>query len=609
MNCILDLHRQNSAHDADGLSSGLISQLNDIIAERRLIPLFQPIIDLQSGTVVGYEGFTRGPSDSPLHPSARLFSIAKRQGLECVLETAACSVLTERFSRLNLPGKLFLKLSAKSASRQSAESEYFWTALAANRLPLHRIVVEAMSGEFSDYADICALHDIVVEFRRNGLQIALSDLSEKSSSLILWLSSRPDFIKIDGNFVQYIDKIPLKIEFVRSLAKAAHEAGCSVVAEGIETHAELRAVSDMGIKFGQGYHIERPSPYPRNRIPAESIKELGRADKPGWRDAAAIGNALDSYNLLEYAPVVSGDTTNGTVYKIFEDNEEVEAIVVLENGKPAGLIVRHEMIDRYAKPYQPELYGRKPCALLMDKYPLIVDKHMPIHEVGHIVSNEHKRYLRNGFIITDSGYYLGYASGHNLMREITNLQIDAARYANPLTQLPGNIPIQERIGTSLSNGLRFAVCYCDLDYFKPYNDVYGFSKGDEIIRMVARILRNNVAADQDFVGHLGGDDFIVVFGSADWENRCRSVLEDFGKEVLNMFGPDDRERGGYIAENRKGEKEFHPLTTLSIGGLEVDPGAFDSCLELSRVAAETKKVAKTIPGNSFFVNRRKYSDK
>ncbi|GAO37823.1 diguanylate cyclase [Sulfuricella sp. T08] len=106
----------------------------------------------------------------------------------------------------------------------------------------------------------------------------------------------------------------------------------------------------------------------------------------------------------------------------------------------------------------------------------------------------------------------------------------------------------------------------------------------------------------DFLGHIGGDDFITLFCSPDWEERCRSGLEKFGTTVISFFSVSDNERGGYVMENRRGEKEFNALTSLSIGAVKVGPGVFSSHMEVSTVAAEAKKIS----GNSLYINLRSY---
>jgi GGDEF domain-containing protein len=193
----------------------------------------------------------------------------------------------------------------------------------------------------------------------------------------------------------------------------------------------------------------------------------------------------------------------------------------------------------------------------------------------------------------------------DLMREITHMQIQAARYANPLTQLPGNVAINEHLNKLLQSEDACVVAYCDLDHFKPFNDVYGYAKGDEIILLTARCLNDVIDTEIDFLGHIGGDDFVIIFRSPDWQARCQRALDCFGHEVMAFFSDSDITQGGYSTANRKDEMEFHALTSLSIGAVEALPRLYDSYLEVATVAAEVKKHAKAIKGNSLYVNQRK----
>jgi diguanylate cyclase (GGDEF)-like protein len=213
-------------------------------------------------------------------------------------------------------------------------------------------------------------------------------------------------------------------------------------------------------------------------------------------------------------------------------------------------------------------------------------------------------HLTLGYIITDRGHYHGMGSGHDLLREITQMQIAAARYANPLTHLPGNVPINEQIDQLLESGTPFCACYFDLDHFKPYNDVYGFRKGDEIIKLTSKLLLEEVHPELDFVGHIGGDDFIALFKSDDWEQRCHRLLEKFALAVTAHFEDEDVLRGGIEAEDRQGNRTFHPITSLSIGAVLVDPEKFHSHHEVAAATSSAKKQAKKILGNSLFLNRR-----
>ena len=129
-----------------------------------------------------------------------------------------------------------------------------------------------------------------------------------------------------------------------------------------------------------------------------------------------------------------------------------------------------------------------------------------------------------GIIIVDGGRYRGLGSGKDLVRTVTESRIEAARHANPLTLLPGNIPITQHIARLLSAGREFVACYGDLNHFKPFNDQYGYWRGDEMILLAARCITAQADPRRDFVGHVGGDDFVVLFQSDDWQRRCEATL-------------------------------------------------------------------------------------
>jgi len=196
---------------------------------------------------------------------------------------------------------------------------------------------------------------------------------------------------------------------------------------------------------------------------------------------------------------------------------------------------------------------------------------------------------------------------------ITEMQISAARYANPLTQLPGNVPINEHIDRMLAAGKGFVVAYLDVDNFKPYNDTYGYRRGDDVIQLLGRLICQSVNEGIDFVGHIGGDDFFVVFQSADWEARCWEIVDRFGKAMHPMVGASGHAGAGYMAENRKGELVFQALPTLSVGAVRVHPGDCDSHREVAAAVSVAKKEAKKAdknlpgkpPGGCVFVERRR----
>lgn len=182
------------------------------------------------------------------------------------------------------------------------------------------------------------------------------------------------------------------------------------------------------------------------------------------------------------------------------------------------------------------------------------------------------------------------------------------RRISPLTGLPGNVQIQAEMKKRLLNKERFAMFYFDLDNFKAYNDTYGFANGDEIIKFTARTIVDNIhniGMDNSFIGHIGGDDFVAITGAADYEKICRDIISDFDTYVLGYYNDEDVEKGYIEVANRRGIIEQFPLTSISIGVVEVTPGRFKNTLEIGEVGAQVKHQAKSIMGSTYIVNRRK----
>ena len=182
------------------------------------------------------------------------------------------------------------------------------------------------------------------------------------------------------------------------------------------------------------------------------------------------------------------------------------------------------------------------------------------------------------------------------------------RRVSPLTGLPGNVQIHAELKKRLFNKEDFGVLYLDLDNFKAYNDVYGFIKGDEIIKFTARTIVKNVHAIKNnncFVGHIGGDDFVAIVSRTNYDEVCQNIIKDFDSEILSYFTEEDRKRGYIEVANRRGILEDFPLTSISIGVVEVEKGRFNNILEIGEVGAQVKHVAKTTLGSSYAIDRRR----
>nr|WP_320131780.1 phosphodiesterase [uncultured Holophaga sp.] len=577
-------------------------ELQDILGRGRLQANFQPILNLKDGSIHGFEGLIRGPSDSVLQSPLNLFRTARRLGLAFRLEAACCRTLVKAAMENGLGQRLFLNVSADSLYRSLVRDLIHPRELEELGISPAQIVIELTEGQpFTDYV---AIREAVAALKGMGFRVALDDLGEGFSSLRLWSETGPDYVKIDKHFIYGASSDPVKLQFLKSLRDIARQTGAQVVAEGVELEADLVVVRDLELDFVQGYFTGRPHPSPLQTVSPEVLR-VCRERRKGFEDVSWISQSrVTAVKLLQEVPPESPDTPVGELSGRFTRSPELQTIPIVQNGLPVGLINRHLFMDTMARPFMRELYGKKGCESLMERNILVVDQGTGLHDLSRMMVESDPRHILHGFILTYQGRYMGMGSGHDLMREITQMQIHAARYANPLTGLPGNVPISERLEELIAQRVPFTVCYGDLDHFKPYNDVYGFRRGDEVIHWTGKLLERAADPGLDFVGHIGGDDFILICRSPDAQERCLRVVEDFEAGRSRFFDPAELAEGGYWSDDRQGCMVFHPLLSLSIGILPVTPGAYPGHHEISSAASSAKREAKRMPGSSLFVERR-----
>lgn len=221
-----------------------------------------------------------------------------------------------------------------------------------------------------------------------------------------------------------------------------------------------------------------------------------------------------------------------------------------------------------------------------------------------------KRHITN--VLKESiEYYITKPINKNILyytiKNITRLMY-VNRGVSPLTGLPGNVQIQAEIKKRLLNKTDFAVLYFDLDNFKAYNDYYGFLKGDEVLKFTGRTIWEACADTEEegnFIGHVGGDDFVAIMNTNKAEDACQDIIAAFDIGILKYFNKPEIEKGYIEITNRKGIIEEFPLVSLSIGVVNVESNQIKNMLEIGEIGAQVKHAAKAIMGSSYIINKRR----
>ncbi|MFT4190984.1 MAG: GGDEF domain-containing protein [Comamonas sp.] len=575
-----------------------------LLRQQQLSAVFQPLIYLQTGQTLGYEALIRGPLASSLHRPDALFAAAQRAGMNTLLEKACARQALETWcarqpAAREAHGLLFLNMSAHALIQTCHETPPSrWPAVLPKNLALSRLVIEITEHNRVD--DIQALQAVRQSLQDCGVRLALDDFGDGHTNLRLWHELKPDFLKIDKYFSRDIANAKEKQRLMRSIQEISQVLGSTLIAEGIETEQDWKILRDLGIAIGQGFFLGRPGPLPASTPSTPSVSRQNlhlttATEASAARPPRAVTPGILQQLELTSAPIVTPHTTHSDVATLFQNHPELHAVAVItQDGLPVGLINRRHFINQFAKLYFREVHGKKPCMVSANPSPRIVERSDRISDLLGILTSSDQRYLADGIIVVDQGRYVGLVTGEQLVRAVTEARIEAARHANPLTQLPGNIPINMHVQRLLGEGRPFMACYADLDHFKPFNDRYGYRRGDDMIRLLASLATAHCQPELDFVGHIGGDDFMLLMCSPDWEQRARAICTAFAQHAANEFDAATRAAGGFEAEDRNGQRQFFPCTTVSIGAVPIDPRQFRDAETVAEAAAAAKREAKRL---------------
>jgi diguanylate cyclase (GGDEF)-like protein len=548
--------------------------------------LFQPIVCSTKHEPHGYEALTRGPPGSPLHFPAALFAAATAQGRLLDLERACLASALRSFSALETDGKLFLNVLPQTLMQWRNLAAWLDAQLRRYQLDPHALVLELTEhGTEHEETELAAT---VAPLRALGCDIAIDDLGAGASGLRTWSEIRPEYVKLDRYFVAGIEQDAVRGEILRSLVEMGRATGSQLIAEGVENREQGAIVRDLGVDYVQGYLIGHPLAVPR--VETRDVETpLGPAS----------GTPADcAEHLARPVPPVSAVTPVAEVVERFRQQPGWTALAVVEAERPVGLIRRDELLILYSKPLHPEIYNRKPATSVMDRHAVRIDARARLEQVSRLVTGQTDSHQRQDFIITRNGGYLGLGRTIDLLRQITTQQLQAARQSNPLTGLPGNREIQAHLARLLGRRRPFVVCHLDLDHFKAFNDTYGYTRGDGVLLHVAQGISGTLRPRIDFVGHLGGDDFVFFLRSRDWPLRLAEMLQGLSASLASFHSGDHREAGSYDAVGRSGTRRTFPLLSVSIGAVavEAEPGATADWVD--ERLRRAKALAKSRSGNS-----------
>ncbi|HEY9577320.1 MAG TPA: GGDEF domain-containing protein, partial [Pseudobacillus sp.] len=257
-------------------------------------------------------------------------------------------------------------------------------------------------------------------------------------------------------------------------------------------------------------------------------------------------------DIAKEIPEIPLGTACEIVEELFNAEPGIQGIAVMDESIPVALMTRMNFYQKMGTRYGYNLYMKRPIELLANNEPLIVDFFMSITEVSKLAMERKEEELYDYILVNKDQRFYGAVSIKDLLMKVAEIQAELASYLNPLTRLPGNNIIKEQLHSAFDSGGAFSVLYIDLDRFKAYNDTYGFKKGDELLQETAAILSRHLDQKDDFLGHIGGDDYIVIFKRHDFEDYCKRVIISFEEMVTGFYSDVHLQQNFVYTENRSG---------------------------------------------------------
>lgn len=571
-------------------------QLQTILQNQSITPVYQPIVSLKDGSILSYETLSRITDSNCSLNIEQLFRVATEDKRLWELEKLCRKKSLQQFGQFQSDSKLFINVDGNIIHDPDLKSGYTLHLLQEYDIEPSNIIFEITEQNAVNVQTSDIFVKTLDHYRSQNFSIAIDDYGCGYSGLNRVCVFNPDYLKIDMQLIRDIDSDSMKKSAVSSTIQFCKDNGISVIAEGIETEAELNTLIQLGAEYGQGYFLGRPEPdlTPISPILVSKIKTYNE----NMNNVSVLGkiHALGTRQKTVYE-----DTPALSVYKTIKGTPSIEELFVLNHkNQVTGILTRQHVLESFGGLYGFNLSQKQSAAEIMEKYYLAVDAQCSIESVAETAMKRDIQHIYDAIAITKKGRYISTVTVKDLLLSTIQIQTKKASDANPLTGLPGNSRIQEKIRQIFAMDAPWSLVYFDLDNFKAYNDAYGFGNGDLMIEALANILKARITND-NFCGHVGGDDFILISQRYVMESECEQICKEFTLAIQSLYSSTDWEQGYIVSQNRAGETECFPIASLSIAivtNQNKQPASLD---DLFHLVANTKKLCKCKTGHSIVI--------
>ncbi|MGP4015688.1 GGDEF domain-containing protein [Saccharopolyspora sp. 5N708] len=552
------------------MSPGNIDSVLALVDEVRFA--FQPLINIKTGAIVAVEALAR-PAGAHVQD---LFREAARQRrlteLDVELAVAALNSAAEHESLL----PLHLNVFGGTVTHDIGRFDLVRKKLREIGRREQEVTLE-IGPPFAKLNRNQLLAG-VEKLRADGFQIALDGVGEGDVPLTLVADIGPAVVKLDRGVVAGLPDSSARVALVESVRHLCESTESQLVAEGVENERQLTALRHNGIRLVQGNLL---APAARRPPTASSVPGVAaEVTDPHVPSISTLASGPRVTEFLSPATMLPIDVTADKVRSVLADHPEISGVVLVdEQNRPQWTIDRNRFLLAVTGPYGHALHAKRPASRLADEPRVVNTATTAIEALNMVTRSDQYRMYDDAIVVDESGRCLGAVRAGDLIRGMAELKVEEAAALNPLTRLPGSDAIARDVARRIASGEIFAVSWLDIDGFKTVNDSAGFSAGDDLIRAIGRSLTDAAASLSSVqVGHVGGDDFLLVADLDDLVALAEMVLDP---------------------PRSAGELDV----SMSLATLVCTQSTVDSYDEVSRKLAPLKQRAKSLHGSSWVMSR------
>jgi EAL domain-containing protein (putative c-di-GMP-specific phosphodiesterase class I)/GGDEF domain-containing protein len=590
-----------------GPNGDSISEVERIIRNGRVDVHFQPIMDLRTGTVFGYEALTRPPADCKLSNVGELFSIADKAGLLRDLEIVTRRSIIKIIAEHDGPENFFMNVSPAVFGDEQFPVMLGEECQIVPAKIQRRIVLELT--ELSEHHSISQLAQQSERLRRDGYSIAIDDVGSGTSGLNRIMRMRPQWLKLDLELIRHVDQDPFKKNLLKFLVHFARLSHIGLVAEGIEDEDELQTLVELGISHGQGYLLGRPAPYgtPVDTVWQERLPEIRRqAESRNFSDPrdARLG---DLGSLL---PTCMADSPVAQIRELVKRLEQPRGIAMLSGRRLVGYVSASNLLD-------PNLDADPdtPIQELDENGWLVASPEMTVADgLRLILSRSDAEIAAPLLVVSDDVVRL--LPVRELLVSVSQVGSNANAHTASLTGLPDRVQVDSQLQHRIETVDQADVAFVDLRHFGEYNQAFGVRMGDEMLLHLAAQLvscfpgRAGVESDElgCFVGHVVDDQFVVISARRDFRAQLQKLIREIESAQHEFFTPEDIERGGFEVPGSDARPIVIPLSNVRVLLIERAFHRVADPREVYRIAGmlrvQDRMNEQTSMHNSIVIDRR-----